>query len=60
MLRLRFMKKHYLTPVVKVATVELQGLIAASPVKPIVSDKVTDADASMNNKLNNDWKHSWE
>ena len=54
------MKKHYLAPVLKVATVELQGLVAASPVKPIVSDKVTDADASMNNKLNNDWKHSWE
>ena len=60
MLRLRFMKKHYLAPVLKVATVELQGLVAASPVKPIVSDKVTDADASMNNNLNNDWKHSWE
>ena len=49
-----------MAPVLKVATVELQGLIAASPAKPIVSDKVTDADASMNNKLNNDWKHSWE
>ena len=53
------MKKQYLAPVLKVANVELQGLIAASVVKPI-SDKVTDDDASMNNKLNNDWKHTWE
>ena len=54
------MKKQYLAPVVKVANVGLQGLIAASVVKPSISDKVTDDDASMNNKLNNDWKHSWE
>ena len=54
------MKKQYLAPVVKVANVELQGLIAASVVTPNISDKPTDADASMNNKLNNDWKHTWE
>jgi hypothetical protein len=54
------MKQQYLAPVLKVANVELQGLIAASVVKPSISDKVTDDDASMNNKLNNDWKHTWE
>ena len=54
------MKKQYLAPVLKVANVELQGLIAASVVKPSISDKVTDDDASMNNKLNNNWKHTWE
>ena len=54
------MKKQYLAPVVKVANVELQGLIAASAPKTLVSDQVTNDDALMNNKLNNDWKHTWE
>ena len=54
------MKKQYLAPVLKVANVELQGLIAASASKTPVSDKVTNDDALMNNKLNNDWKHTWE
>ncbi|MBR4128699.1 MAG: hypothetical protein IKT92_04425 [Bacteroidaceae bacterium] len=54
------MKQQYLAPVLKVANVELQGLIAASATKTLVSDQVTNDDASMNNKLNNDWKHTWE
>ena len=57
------MKKQYIAPVLKVATIELQGLIAASgpaTITPNISDKPTDADASMNNQFNNDWKHSWE
>ena len=54
------MKKQYIAPVLKVATFELQGLIAASNIKSTISDKPTDADAVMNNQFNNDWKHSWE
>ena len=55
------MKKQYIAPVLKVATIELQGLIAASNViKPTISDQVTEDDAKMSNQFNNDWKHSWD
>jgi hypothetical protein len=42
------------------ATIKLQGLIAAYPLEPSISEKETDTNATMNNKLNNDWKHPWE
>ncbi len=54
------MKKQYLAPELKVTTIELQGVIAASSVKVSISDKVTDDDAMMNNKLDNPWEHTWE
>ena len=54
------MIKQYLAPELKVTTIELQGIIAASNEKISISDNVTENDAWMNNKLNNPWEHSWE
>ena len=54
------MKKQYLAPELKVTTIELQGIIAASSVKVSISDKVTDDDATMSNKLDYSWEHTWE
>ncbi len=54
------MKKQYLAPELKVTTIELQGIIAASSVKVSISDRVTDDDATMSNKLDNSWEHTWE
>lgn len=54
------MKKQYLAPELKVTTIELQGVIAASSVKVSISDKVTDDDAMMSNKLDYSWEYTWE
>lgn len=54
------MKKQYLAPELKVTTIELQGVIAASSVKVSISDRVTDDDATMSNKLDNPWEYTWE
>ena len=54
------MKKQYLAPELKVTTIELQGIIAASSVKVSISDKVTEDEATMRNKLDNSWEHTWE
>lgn len=55
------MKKHYYTPSIKVAKVELQGLIAASAqITPPISDKPTDDDAKMSNQVDKNWSHTWK
>lgn len=56
------MKKQYITPVLKVATLNFEGLIATSIPKADIniSDETTKDDALMNNRLEHNWQHTWE